>query len=211
MFYTVIEMIPASLSLSVALLGSHLYDGLAFYMCNKHGDTTVQSSFGLYLSFNSIIQFSLQCSISEKLGISCSQAFGAYNIPLTKKYFSQGLLTSIIFFAFIVTPVYFFAYEILTFVGIAAVNARLIKEYAWKLYFVNMIDTWNDIVFNYCISQGVETSFAKINGIAIAGGLCVMGVLCFYFDLFIDGWIITHAVSSSINFVGYLVIWVTET
>lgn len=41
LFYTVIEMIPASLSLSVALLGSHLYDGLAFYMCNKNGDTIV--------------------------------------------------------------------------------------------------------------------------------------------------------------------------
>lgn len=116
-----------------------------------------------------------------------------------------------IFFAFIVTPVYFFAYEILTSVGIAAVNAILIKEYAWKLYFVNMIDTWNDIVFNYCVSQGVETSFAKVNGIAIAGGLCVMSVLCFYYDMFIDGWIITHAVSSSINFVGYLFVWVNET
>lgn len=116
-----------------------------------------------------------------------------------------------IFFAFIVTPVYFFAYEILTSVGIAAVNAILIKEYAWKLYFVNMIDTWNDIVFNYCVSQGVETSFAKVNGIAIAGGLCVMSVLCFYYDMFIDGWIITHAVSSLINFVGYLFVWVNET
>ena len=41
MFGTIIDMIPASLSLSVALLGAHLYDGLGFYMCNRHGDTTV--------------------------------------------------------------------------------------------------------------------------------------------------------------------------
>lgn len=206
MFVTLVSIIWETLLISVSTLGSTIIVGAGFILLNYMEKTEEQAALGIAFSFNLIFFYGFFLALFDKLGIQCSQTFGAKQYYETKRALNQGMWACLAVFLGFTTPCFVSSYHLLVLFSIEDDVAALCHQILLYLLIANFLEMTGDFMRSACMAQGFESIFGVTSLLAV-----VISTVCGYIfvvlmDLGVYGWlyskiifeVITMAVASVI-------------
>lgn len=197
---TMYKLVKETLVISFSTLGGQLLALSGYIFLNYIEDNEGQAAVGIVFSYNLVFFYGFSVSLSEKLGIDMSQSFGAKKYSITKKLFSQGMLTNAIFFLCLTTPLFLLSEEILLFANIEPATAARCQQIMYYMLVADLFELGGDIYRVFCMAQGIENVFGQTSILAL-----IISVICGYlfvvkYSLGPAGWVISKIIYEFILF-----------
>ncbi len=193
------DAMKQTLSIVTGMLGNSLLSSCSFFSLNKLGDPLAQATFGLITAYYYIFCFGLVLSSLDKIGINLSTAFGERDYFKFKKAKQQGILCTAAMISVISLPMFIFSGKVLSAINVAEENAALAQENVHLLIGVLVLQVSSDITRTICISQGLESYFAKFGAVNITVCFVLTYVLVYEYQLSIFGWVLCRYLFEATN------------
>ena len=186
---TLLVVIWETFIISISTLGSQIIVGLGFVFLNYMERTEGQAALGIAFSFNLIFFYGFFLSLVDKLGIECSQTFGAKQYYKTKVITNQAMWACIIFYFGFTVPCFFFSVEIMTLINIDPAIALKAREILMALLAANLLELMGDFTRACCMAQGFEQVFGTTSLLAVVVSGISGWMLIVVMDLGVLGWV----------------------
>ena len=151
------------------VLGQSFFRAFIFYFLSSYGDSKINATYGICYSFQTIQFKSICLSLQDKIGIDLSQQLGAENYSGVRRIFSQGIITSTIFFCVFTLPLSIWAKSLLTAIGIDSDLADSCQNLLRLMIPGMMLELTSGCIRAFCMSQGRERPFGNF---AIINTIC---------------------------------------
>ena len=184
------DALKQTVSIAGGMMGNSLLNSVAYFSLNRLGDSLHQASFGLISAYYYTFCFGLVLSSLDKIGINLSAAFGKRDYAAFKKVKQQGMLCTAGVIAVVSLPMFIFSGDVLLAIDVAEENAEVAQENLRLLIGVLVLQVCSDMTRTICISQGLESYFAKVGALNITVCFFLTYVLVFEYQLSIIGWVL---------------------
>lgn len=189
-----------SFFLSLSLSGNNLLNSFGFFITSLQStDSETISAFGLTIFFTCVTIYTLTQPIIEKVGVGCSLAYSVKDMNGVKINLYRGLLTFMVYIAFLFCPIVLFSQSILEFIGIPPSLSSLSSSLQHKLFFIDLLRLFNEFLVAFLSSQGIEAAIGRVTGPLVAGCICICYFLGVGLNWGVTGWVVGRAVFDFCN------------
>lgn len=189
MAVTLIVIIWETLIISVSTMGSQLMVVMGFMSLNYMENTEGQAALGIAFSFNLVFFYGYYLSLVDKLGIDCSQTFGAKQYYKTKVVTNKALWMCIITYLCFTVPCFLLSVPIMTFVKVDPAIAPKVRDILMILLGANLLELTADFLRAFCMAQGFEQVFGTTSLLAVVISSSSAWIFVVAMDLGVIGWV----------------------
>ena len=196
-----VKLVGPSLQIALSNLGSVLVNGFGLYIADRTGSACNITALGLSIFVISIMIYPLSSGINEKVGTSCSLAYGALQMDRMK----VSLLKGLFLMTLTVTGVYLLLIlqmqHILEWMNIDSNVATTTTTYLGYIFFFECTKFYRETVLSFMISQEIEGGFTLFSIFSLVLGIPTAGYLGLYRNMGVEGWIIGKGVYDLSNLI----------
>lgn len=188
-------------------LGSQIVVGTGYVLLNYMENTQGQAALGIATTYNLIFFYGFYLSMVDKIGIDCSQTFGAKQYRLTKKITNQGFWTCVLVYGCFTTPFFLLSKQILMIMQIDEETAEKSREILMLMMIPNYLEMFSDFLRVCSMAQGFEQIFGSTSLLTVLIAVISAWILVVPFDLGPAGWVYGKTIYELISLIVSLVIF----
>lgn len=208
---TMLSIIWETLMISVSTLGSQFMVTSGYVLLNLMDKTREQAALGIVLSFNTIFFYGYYLAMMDKLGIHCSQTFGARHYYETKRGLNQGMWVTVFVFLGFTTPCFIFSENLLKFFTDKEDFLVLCQEILLYLLGANLLEMIGDLIRSACMAQGFESIFGSTSLLAVVVAITFGFIFVVPMNLGVYGWLYSKIIYEIITLaVALTIFWITH-